>query len=558
MRGNRAWHASASPPKRSSAYDRHYDYDGDDDYYNQESETTSGAGYAQTMSSVRARVKDMRPRGRFGERHSTIVQREREQARARKAADMHQVRHVEELDRDRFWMRQNDAFVRRTTTDRNLPSAVQRDVEDEASLASPVRPPYALDPHDDVDDRKHDEPPRRFKEPARKVATRVWENPKMPRARSKVARRSQEKEKTETIEPCQLKEAYAKGDAVTVLNASSRTREKPGKVMRANFDGTYDVRYADGRIQRRAKVKSKAEAKIKVRMTATQTRKKTKKGSRIPRGTAPEWDNNSNVKPFSKRQLKTNETLSHKAALWVEDEARARRSGKRILRRTATATTDDIENASTLLHPEVEKVMRPSTASASTTSARRRIAAAQPSRQRPSSAQTGSSRHVYSQFRKQYLRGDLPVLVDHGAKRVVLWKADIRSLDLTEMLPLFMDGLRETAEPYAFLAYAGTLDMLDNGGDAVDVAIPHMIAPLKRALDTRSRVVVSRALRVVQRLVVATPTSGRALVPYYRQLLPVFNRITLLEGEKGPKPGQRHRVRGPKARQFAKLGRRHS
>ena len=53
--------------------------------------------------------------------------------------------------------------------------------------------------------------------------------------------------------------------------------------------------------------------------------------------------------------------------------------------------------------------------------------------------------------------------------------------------------------------------------------LPQLIVPLKAALNTRDRGVIAVALRLLQKLVLATPGAGPALVPYYRQLLPVLN-----------------------------------
>ena len=47
--------------------------------------------------------------------------------------------------------------------------------------------------------------------------------------------------------------------------------------------------------------------------------------------------------------------------------------------------------------------------------------------------------------------------------------------------------------------------------------------PIKNALNTRDPVVVMRALRVLQAMLDLGDGIGRALVPYYRQLLPVLN-----------------------------------
>lgn len=85
-----------------------------------------------------------------------------------------------------------------------------------------------------------------------------------------------------------------------------------------------------------------------------------------------------------------------------------------------------------------------------------------------------------TQFRRFYDRGDLPIRVSFaGATRRVQWKADIAKLDFHHYLPIFVDGLREKTEPYRFLAFAGTKDLLANGGDRILPVIPQIIIPIK-------------------------------------------------------------------------------
>ena len=91
-------------------------------------------------------------------------------------------------------------------------------------------------------------------------------------------------------------------------------------------------------------------------------------------------------------------------------------------------------------------------------------------------------------------------------------------------------GLRETREPYVFLAEAGVMDLLERGavGDKILPVVPQLILPLKAGLNTRNRAIICRILKVLQKLVKSGPLVGEALVPYYRQILPVFNLALLL------------------------------
>ena len=150
---------------------------------------------------------------------------------------------------------------------------------------------------------------------------------------------------------------------------------------------------------------------------------------------------------------------------------------------------------------------------------------------------------------------------------------DIEKLDYHHYLPIFFDGLREKEEPYRFLAVQvtdapphagstvahattcararpasrialrhglppcrhgsparlfswvsqGVFDMLENGGSKILPVIPQLIIPIKTALNTRDAQIICTVLKVLQQMVVSGEMIGEALVPYYRQILPIFN-----------------------------------
>lgn len=127
-----------------------------------------------------------------------------------------------------------------------------------------------------------------------------------------------------------------------------------------------------------------------------------------------------------------------------------------------------------------------------------------------------------TEFRKCYERGDLPIAVDHKGSNRISWKVDIDKLDYHHYLPIFFDGLREEEEPYKFLALQGCYDMLNVGGSKILPVIPQLIIPIKTALNTRKRGIICAVLKVLQHLVVSGEMIGEALVPYYRQILPVL------------------------------------
>ncbi|KAM6355868.1 parkin coregulated gene protein [Podargus strigoides] len=127
-------------------------------------------------------------------------------------------------------------------------------------------------------------------------------------------------------------------------------------------------------------------------------------------------------------------------------------------------------------------------------------------------------------FRMFYERGDFPIALEHDTKgNKIAWKVEIEKLDYSFCLPLFFDGLCETTFPYEFFARQGVHDMLEHGGNKILPLIPQLIGPIKYALNLRKRQVICITLKVLQHLVVSADMVGVALVPYYRQILPVLN-----------------------------------
>jgi len=130
-------------------------------------------------------------------------------------------------------------------------------------------------------------------------------------------------------------------------------------------------------------------------------------------------------------------------------------------------------------------------------------------------------------FRRFYERGDLPVQIEHGGvHNRIAWKVAIEKLDFHHYLPIFFDGLREVEMPYAFLSEQGVYDMMQVGSSKIVPVIPQLIIPIKTALNTRDRSVIAKVLKVLQALVKCDHEEnlvGQALVPYYRQILPVLN-----------------------------------
>merc|ERR1719356_2016003 len=118
----------------------------------------------------------------------------------------------------------------------------------------------------------------------------------------------------------------------------------------------------------------------------------------------------------------------------------------------------------------------------------------------------------------------MPVQIEHLAtSNKIAWKVDIEKLDYHHYLPIFFDGLREKEDPYRFLAVEGVHNMLEKGHSKILPVVPQLIIPIKKALNTRDPEVMVTTLKVLQTLVLSAEMVGEALVPYYRQILPIFN-----------------------------------
>jgi len=127
-------------------------------------------------------------------------------------------------------------------------------------------------------------------------------------------------------------------------------------------------------------------------------------------------------------------------------------------------------------------------------------------------------------FRKFYDRGDVPIQIKHGAVGgKINWKIEIENIDYHHYLPIFFDGLREKEDPYRFLALEGATDLVEFGGIKLLPVLPQLIIPLKTALNTRDHDIMVVTLKILNLLVTSCDCLGEALVPYYRQLLPVLN-----------------------------------
>uniref|UniRef100_A0A1B6D1T4 Parkin coregulated gene protein homolog n=1 Tax=Clastoptera arizonana TaxID=38151 RepID=A0A1B6D1T4_9HEMI len=127
-------------------------------------------------------------------------------------------------------------------------------------------------------------------------------------------------------------------------------------------------------------------------------------------------------------------------------------------------------------------------------------------------------------FKRFYIRGDFPISMEFTSSGYkISWKEPIESLDFHHFLPVFFDGLCETEHPFKFFAQQGIHDMLVQGRNKILPVVPQLIIPIKNALNTRNSEIICCTLKALQHLVMSADMVGEALVPYYRQILPMLN-----------------------------------
>ncbi|KAJ0403532.1 hypothetical protein ATCC90586_006787 [Pythium insidiosum] len=140
------------------------------------------------------------------------------------------------------------------------------------------------------------------------------------------------------------------------------------------------------------------------------------------------------------------------------------------------------------------------------------------------SASTGG--HAVTLFPQAYQRGELPIMIESKAGgNTIRWTQDIKLLDFSKYFPLFIEGIREPGYPFSFLAREGTFQLLAFGQqhpERVLDCLQRVVIALRSILETRDPRYLRDALQVLQ-LLTQTPGVGPALVPFYRQLLPVIN-----------------------------------
>ncbi|CAH2268380.1 parkin coregulated gene protein homolog [Pararge aegeria] len=127
-------------------------------------------------------------------------------------------------------------------------------------------------------------------------------------------------------------------------------------------------------------------------------------------------------------------------------------------------------------------------------------------------------------FRKCYQRGEFPVAIEFTTSgKQLSWKVPIEKLDFHHYLPMFFDGLAEGTYPFSFIVERGIHDLVSKGSYKILPVVPQLIIPIKNAFATKRPTVLCHTLKCIQMIVMNSDKVGEALVPYYRQILPILN-----------------------------------
>uniref|UniRef100_A0A915K0L6 Uncharacterized protein n=1 Tax=Romanomermis culicivorax TaxID=13658 RepID=A0A915K0L6_ROMCU len=155
-----------------------------------------------------------------------------------------------------------------------------------------------------------------------------------------------------------------------------------------------------------------------------------------------------------------------------------------------------------------------------------------------STTTTAKSIPPKNDFKIAHERNDLPVLLDHSGQKLTLkWRLLFDELDFDRWLPLFASGLSLDAHPLEFLAFNGFVDLLNAGRfssrNSILDSLPFCIPSFRLALRSGRPKTAYKILIIMQIIAKDVFRGGRALVPYYRQLLPPLEkyRNTKFAGE---------------------------
>jgi len=132
-----------------------------------------------------------------------------------------------------------------------------------------------------------------------------------------------------------------------------------------------------------------------------------------------------------------------------------------------------------------------------------------------------------SLFPVRYNRGELPCSIEHrSAGYALTWICPLQTLDYEHYLPMFFDGIRVKEEPFKFMAKQGVIELLEASKgypERILPCLPEITKSLRIALNTRDPEIILTSLHCLQGVVECNAGIGKAMIPFYRQLLSIMN-----------------------------------
>jgi len=136
---------------------------------------------------------------------------------------------------------------------------------------------------------------------------------------------------------------------------------------------------------------------------------------------------------------------------------------------------------------------------------------------------------------RRYTRGELPCSVEHRSSGLALsWMCPLHNLDYEHYLPIFMDGLRCTDNPFKFIANQAVKELIDDarGNEQIITdTVDSLILPIRYALATKEPGTVLSVITILKQLCRVHPGVGPLLIPHYRQILGILNLFYCKSGK---------------------------
>lgn len=150
-------------------------------------------------------------------------------------------------------------------------------------------------------------------------------------------------------------------------------------------------------------------------------------------------------------------------------------------------------------------------------------------------------------FRAARAELSLPVRMRNtqaNAAPSIEWTTPPCEVDVQAVLPLLLEGVRDTAVDGRFVATQGAAELIAAAGPSGKLlrVSAYLVEPLRLALATFDPPVVCAALQLLRQLLCSHRLSGAALRPHYRQLLPRMAPLVLRGQERQLRDGSDDRA----------------